>query len=114
MEEMKREKAAKEEELKKRELAHKEDLRIQQELITTYTWMEDELLGTVYSSPEPYSKSVDRWIYTEDFLWVWTPADLENFLYSYEYGWLYVTKYQWFRVVYWYDRRLWTLPSMID
>jgi hypothetical protein len=111
MEELKRERTAKEEEMKRHELARKEAIRSQQELITTYTWKEDELLGHVYSSS---LRAIDQWVYTEDFEWVWTISELENFLYSYEYGWLYITKYQCSRVVYWYDKRLWILPSMVD
>ncbi len=87
---------------------------IQDSITSTYTWTTHEIYGSVYSDPSQLSRSVDRWIYTEDFKWVWSVADMENFLYSYDYGWLYVTKYQWFRVVYWYEKQTWTFPRLVE
>ena len=87
---------------------------IQQAITSTYIWSHHEIYGSIYSNPAQLSGSIDRWIYTKDFKWVWSVADLENFLYSYDYGWLYVTEYQWFRVVYWYEQKMWTLPQLIE
>lgn len=87
---------------------------IQDSITSTYTWTSHEIYGSVYSDPTQLSGSVDQWIYTKDFKWVWSVADMENFLYSYEYGWLYVTKYQQFRIIYFYEKKQWILPYMRD
>ena len=102
-------------EKKSSQLEQPDVIRPTQHTITsTYRWTEHEIYGSMYSNPTQLGMSVDRWIYTKDFKWVWSIADMENFLYSYDYGWLYVTKYQRFRVVYWYKNKTWTLPQLVD
>ena len=79
--------------------------------ITNYTWAQDETLGHVFSEKSISMYEVDQWIYSEQLEWVWTMANVDNFIYSYNYGWLYVTRYKWYRGVYWYDRRIWKLAK---
>ena len=113
MEEMKKEKAELEKQLDK---ASVQDVIIKEPEISIdeYTWSHDDILGNVYTQESIDIHTTDHWIYTEQFEWVWRMAGFDKSLYSYRYGWLYVTKYRWNNVVYWYDRRIWMLCSRIN
>ena len=79
-----------------------------------YSWVETDLYGWSYIAPGQELFHRDEWVYLEDLKWVWLIAELEGYLYSYEYGWLYNTIYQRQRVIYWYDRRIWILSSSLE
>ena len=76
-----------------------------------YTWKETELHGWAYATTNQVNFTKDQWIHLEDLGWVWSITNPRNFIYSYDYGWIYTTLYQNTRVLYWYDRRIWILPK---
>ena len=87
---------------------------VQQIITSNYSWMHHEIYGSIYTDTTQINMSVDRWVYTNAYKWVWVIADVDHFLYSYDYGWLYVTKYQQFKVTYRYDIKRWILPDMME
>ena len=76
-----------------------------------YTWKETELHGWAYATTNQVNFNKDQWIHLEDLGWVWSMANARNFTYSYDYGWIYTILHQNTRVLYWYDRRYWLLPT---
>ena len=81
---------------------------------SSYTWSRHDLYGLIYSNTNNVVNSMDRWLYNKDFKWVWSIAGMKNFLYSYEYGWLYVDTYQQLTILYVYDEQSWILANMLD
>lgn len=73
-----------------------------------YSWNQVDIYGWVYTQHEQFSVDVDKWIYLEALEWVWSPADMYKFVYSYDHGWLYNDMHQGTRIIYWYDKRIWT------
>ena len=75
-----------------------------------FSWKETELYGWVFMEKEQTTINNDQWIFLDGIDWTWAPAGLDNYLYSYTFGWLYNRIYKQRRVIYWYDRRMWVLP----
>jgi hypothetical protein len=76
-----------------------------------YNWSEDTLYGWVYADSTQTTILENQWIYTESLDWIWVFDSPRNFSYSANYGWLYTRIYMGEKVVYWYDKRMWMIPS---
>ena len=73
----------------------------------TYDWQHTEQLGVVFADVEHVQFDIDQWLYLDQIEWVWMLAHQSEFLFSYDFGWLYTQNYFGYRIYYWYDRRMW-------
>lgn len=74
-----------------------------------YEWRESDEYGWEFSATSQYVHNEEGWIYLEELEWVWKFGENKNFLYSLDCGWLYRSKYRNYKILYWYDRRIWVL-----
>lgn len=74
-----------------------------------HSWTEDDLYGWTYSNIMEVNIGRDKWVYLENLGWVWSPFFAKSFIYSYVHGWIYIRKHLGLRVIYLYDRRIWSL-----
>ena len=72
-----------------------------------YEWIEDDLYGVIFVDSKSTIELGNQWIYSDELGWVWVMGDMKEFLYSEARGWLYNTKYNEHKILYWYDRKLW-------
>ena len=73
----------------------------------TYDWQYTDQLGPVFADVNHIQFDVDQWLYLEQIEWVWMMANRPEFIFSYDYGWLYVYRYLGHKLYYWYDKRMW-------
>ena len=76
-----------------------------------YSWKEDDLHGWSYSTTAQHILNHEGWIYSENLEWIWSFGEERNFVYSMDYGWLYAMRFKSYRILYWYDKRIWMLAS---